>query len=167
MPVLAEMQETSLLCVAGGNRDRHRHSGEPSSTSSLNKIFNTCNLAVSLPGKQWEQFSPEQEAVCVHTLCSLACGGGELEPGSVATRKDWMYTSQNGDVCTRDTEGHKCRTEQGASIYSSVFKSQLHTIQTCKKTLHASPGHVRTVINKLPWSSCLQWKERRTENSFK
>lgn len=50
--MLAEMQETSLLCIAGGNRDRQRHSGEPSSTSSSNKIFNTCNLAVSLLGKQ-------------------------------------------------------------------------------------------------------------------
>lgn len=126
MPVLAEMQETSLLCVAGGNRDRHRHSGEPSSVSSLNKIFNTCNLAVSLPGKQWEQFSPEQGTVCVHARCSPACGGGELEPGAVATRKDWMYTSQNGDVCTRDTEGHKCRTEQGPQ-YTVLYLNYNYT----------------------------------------
>lgn len=86
-------------------------SGTPASTSSSNKIFNTCSPAASLLGKQPERLSPEQRGAVCAGRPAWGWGAGA---GAVVRSGDWLCTlfARRRRVQTRRAS-HPCRAEWG------------------------------------------------------
>lgn len=155
--MLAETRKQASPACCRWEWGQVRLSGEPPTTSSSNKIFNTCNPAVSLLGKQLERFSPEQRgAVCTLSAAlpvGVGVGAGTVVGGRAGCTLHKMETCKHGRRATEMPDRRR------ASAHGSVLKLKLHTPpDVLEDTPCITRAHAHGDINKLHWCSCL-WRE--------
>lgn len=123
-------RKQASLCAAGGSGPG---AGVlESRPGPLPHIKYLIPAARQLPSRVNSQSGSQQnnEGLCAHRG-GPARGGGDLEPGTAVSSGDWVYTSQNRDVCKQGPERHRHRTERSLGPQCTTIEIKSHATRSC------------------------------------